>query len=245
MSLTTSPRNERHGVIIPVPVKVMEKVGTYRFVLHFYDDYADSYRNHQIKAALEVNATTKPIAYIPDVDGGWLLVVLEPYREKVSLPFTLKVQLDERRDGRDYFTILEGVYKGKRASVKQGYLKRDPKYKQQIKLIYYKSRGILKIYGRSDEYRAVMNDPLSNGIYEIELPDHPHESGRPYLNRAKRALTWFRIRVEGSRYLHTGSVSAGCLTVIDVEKWDSLYDAIIWCRKGGGDNAHGILEIKN
>jgi len=241
--LTANPNGETHGVIIPVPVSL--KAGTYRFVLHFYDDYADSYRNHQIKAALEVNATTKPIAYIPDVDGGWLLVVLEPSMEKVSLPFTLKVQLDDSRNGRDYFTILEGVYKGKRESVTQGYLKRNPKYKQQIKLIYYKSRRILKIDGKNDEYIAVMDNPLSNGIYVIELPDYPHASGRHYLDKAKRALTWFRIRVVGSRYLHTGSVSAGCLTVTDVEKWDNLYREIIWCRKDGDDNAHGILEIRD
>jgi hypothetical protein len=54
--LTASPSGERHGVIIPVPVKVMEKVGTYRFVLHFYDDYSDSYKDHEPKPALEVNA---------------------------------------------------------------------------------------------------------------------------------------------------------------------------------------------
>jgi hypothetical protein len=54
--LTASPSGERHGVIIPVPVKVMEKVGTYRFVLHFYDDYGDSYKDHEPKPALEVNA---------------------------------------------------------------------------------------------------------------------------------------------------------------------------------------------
>jgi hypothetical protein len=192
-----------------------------------------------------VNATTKPIAYIPDVGGGWLLVLLELSKEIVALPFTLKVQLDYSRDGRDYFTILEGVHKGKKASVKQGYLKRNPKYKQQIKLIYYKRKGILKIDGRNEEYYAVMKDPLPNGIYVIELPDHPHEGGRLYLDRAKRALTWFRIRARGERYLHTGSISAGCLTVTDVKKWDSLYDAIIWCRKSGDDNEHGILEIRD
>jgi hypothetical protein len=57
--LTANPSGERHGVIIPVPVKVMEKVGTYRFVLHFYDDYGDSYKDHQVKPALEVNAEVK------------------------------------------------------------------------------------------------------------------------------------------------------------------------------------------
>jgi hypothetical protein len=34
----------------------MEKAKPYRFVLHFYDDYADSYKDHKPKASLEVNA---------------------------------------------------------------------------------------------------------------------------------------------------------------------------------------------
>jgi hypothetical protein len=54
--LTANPSGERHGVIIPVPVEVMEKAKPYRFVLHFYDDYADSYKDHKPKASLEVNA---------------------------------------------------------------------------------------------------------------------------------------------------------------------------------------------
>jgi hypothetical protein len=33
----------------------MEKAGAYRFVLHFYDDYGDSYKDHQVKPALERN----------------------------------------------------------------------------------------------------------------------------------------------------------------------------------------------
>jgi hypothetical protein len=44
----------------------MEKVGTYRFVLHFYDDYGDSYKDHEPKPALERNqrVTWLPIIYI-------------------------------------------------------------------------------------------------------------------------------------------------------------------------------------
>ncbi|MER3501091.1 MAG: hypothetical protein C4295_06350, partial [Candidatus Fervidibacterota bacterium] len=53
--LKAHPEGLLHGVILRVPVSVMEKAGVYRFVLHFYDDYADSYKNHQVKAALEVN----------------------------------------------------------------------------------------------------------------------------------------------------------------------------------------------
>ena len=66
--LTANPNGETHGVIIPVPVSLMEEAGTYRFVLHFYDDYADTYKNHQVKATLEVNAITC-IPEIHNYDG--------------------------------------------------------------------------------------------------------------------------------------------------------------------------------
>ena len=68
MQRIASQSGERHGVIVPVPIKVMEKAGTYRFVLHFYDDYGDSYKDHEPKPALEVNATIKPI--IVCIDPG-------------------------------------------------------------------------------------------------------------------------------------------------------------------------------
>jgi len=43
----------------------MDKVDIYKFVLHFYDDYADNYRNYQIKALLELNQQApKPALHI-------------------------------------------------------------------------------------------------------------------------------------------------------------------------------------
>jgi hypothetical protein len=62
--LTANPNGEIHGVIIPVPVSLMDKAGTYRFVLHFYDDYADTYKNHHVKAALEVNAFIQSVCEV-------------------------------------------------------------------------------------------------------------------------------------------------------------------------------------
>jgi len=69
--LTANPSGETHGIIIPVPVSLMEKEGIYRFVLHFYDNYADTYRNHQIKAALEVNATESLKVF--HIEDDWMV----------------------------------------------------------------------------------------------------------------------------------------------------------------------------
>ena len=69
--LTANPDGETHGVIVRVPVKLMSKPGTYRFVLHFYDDYADTYKNHQVKAALEVNQRVVPLPPIVYISGNY------------------------------------------------------------------------------------------------------------------------------------------------------------------------------
>ena len=88
--LTADPNGETHGVIIPVPVSLMEKEGTYRFVLHFYDDYADSYKNHQVKAVLEVNAEARVKGYLlvarehPTVGNSDIVDNLISYAQKSS-----------------------------------------------------------------------------------------------------------------------------------------------------------------
>ena len=46
----------RHEVLVPVPVSLMQKAGTYYFVLHFEDNHADKYKDHQVKPALDGNA---------------------------------------------------------------------------------------------------------------------------------------------------------------------------------------------
>ncbi|MBU0647507.1 hypothetical protein KJ809_03775, partial [Patescibacteria group bacterium] len=56
------------------------------------------------------------IKYIPDVSNGWLKVNLVD-GESISLPAYLKVQSEYFERNREYFTILEGYYKNKKASV--------------------------------------------------------------------------------------------------------------------------------
>ena len=46
----------RHGVLVRVPVSLMEKVGTYYFVLRVWDNHAHLHKDHQVKPALEINS---------------------------------------------------------------------------------------------------------------------------------------------------------------------------------------------
>src|SRR3989339_2137705 len=59
---------------------------------------------------------TEATKYVPDVSNGWLKVKIVD-GEDVSLPAFLKVQPDYIESEREYFTILEGIYQGRKASV--------------------------------------------------------------------------------------------------------------------------------
>jgi hypothetical protein len=48
---------------------------------------------------------------------------------------------------------------------------------------------------------------------------------------------------KNDRYLHTGSVSFGCITV-DPDEWTALYKYLILSRKGDGKNVGTIKVIK-
>ncbi len=63
--------------------------------------------------------------------------------------------------------------------------------------------------------------PWTEGLYDIEIPDYPHEGGLHYKG-SKYARAWFRIGHGGDKYLHTGAHSLGCMTVVEVDKWDEI-----------------------
>jgi len=75
--LKASEGGMRHGILVAVPVSLMEKAGTYYFVLHFLDNHPDKYKDHKVKPALEINQRAillPPIVYIsgtyfPPTDG--------------------------------------------------------------------------------------------------------------------------------------------------------------------------------
>jgi hypothetical protein len=185
------------------------------------------------------------IQYIPDVNNGWLLVrILNG--EAISLPAFLKVKSLYYKNNREYFEILEGHYKGKTASVKlkgeKSYLLPSVKHEPPVHLKYSISKRKL-IIGK-DKYSAADDEdtPWEKGFYDIEMPDYPHPKGNEYEEKAERAKTWFRIGHKGTRYLHTGKFSSGCITITDIKKWDEIYDKLIKARKGDFISL-GVIEI--
>ena len=190
------------------------------------------------------------IKYVPDIDNGWLKVKLVD-GEIVSLPAFLKVQSEYIERGREYFTILEGLYKDRKASVgldnennNNSRFLTDIKHESLIKIQYSISQEKLIIGNKKYQATDHIETPWKKGWYDIELPDYPHPGGRNYLDRSSRAKTWFRIGHEGEKYLHTGSRSLGCITITEVEKWNEIYDKLIKARKGDFFSI-GVLEVIN
>ena len=201
----------------------------------------------KFEITIEASAV-EPIKYIPDIGDGWLKVKMEN-GDLVSLPAFLEVQPENIKEGREYFKILEGLYKDSKASVSLSNennnisrLLTDIEYEPSTHIQYSISKKKLIIGAKKYNVADYPDYPLEIGWYDIELPDYPHSGGQYYLNRSSRAKTWFRIGHEGERYLHTGSRSLGCVTVTEVEKWNEIYDKLIKARKGDFLSI-GVLEV--
>ncbi len=179
------------------------------------------------------------IRYVPDLDEsqGFLKARLEDSKAVQELPAYLKVKVERRDEKREYFTILEGPYRGKLASVAT----KDDGSSWLISHIEHEPMALAKysisqkgFFLNGKKYNTVdyPGAPWQKGLYDIEIPDYFHEGGRNYLGEAKRAGTWFRIGHSGDRYLHAGGRSLGCMTVIEIKRWQEIYSALIKERKG-------------
>lgn len=186
------------------------------------------------------------ILFVPDTDDGWLVGHREDIKEDVSLPTHLKVRLDNTELKREYITVLEGPLQGVQLWLslnKQGrsYLLPNNPQTGPVSLTYSISKKILQI-GRN-KYLAAddKENPWKAGVYDVEIPDAPHRGGINYPN-VRYAKVWFRIGHNGARYLHIGQHSAGCITLIEQEKWDGLCKILLKARKGDGKSV-GVLSV--
>lgn len=180
------------------------------------------------------------IRYTEDVDGqGWLRVKPDDEGEEFSIPIYLKVRYEVTHTGREYFTILEGVKKDVKASVsvKPDGTSRFSKintYGKSVNLTCSISKKTLKLGRKKYKTADYLDAPWVKGVYDIAIPDYPHELGLRYVKDASHATTWFHINYETERYIHTGGVSLGCITVTEKSRWGELYAVLILARKGDG-----------
>ena len=190
---------------------------------------------------------TSAIRYVSDVrPNGWLRVKLERGRIH-PLPHYLKVELIEGKERRDWFRILEGRLIGKIGSAKlksngESYLMEASDHKGPAKLIYDRRQKRMTIQGLASYNIEEEGSLLGKGTYDIEIPYEPHDLGTIYQRESPRSKTWFRIGHSGGQFIHTGRSSAGCLTVMELRKWTSLYRYLINRRKD--TRSVGIVIIK-
>lgn len=183
--------------------------------------------------------------YIRDIDEGWLNVTIA--NTKVALHSFLKVKLQREKSKLQYFTILEGSYKGKEAQVKfdddgSSFLDEGNPYTDAVTMIYSISKKILTVNDKNYKTRDYKESQLSKGLYEVQLHDYPHAGGEPYMDVAKKAKVWFRIGKDGERYIHTGTYSLGCITLIENHKWDGLYSVLVRSRTRD-DRSIAVLKV--
>lgn len=171
------------------------------------------------------------IRFVTNADGaGWLSVVPDGVRPEVAagnpslqlpLPQLLKVELIKVENGREYFKILEGPNGGKLASVKvkgvgQSYLSANGQHLPggTVKLNRRKQQFWFGGKGPFSAFTERTN-PVPLGIWDLEIPDAPHESPAFYKSNSIYYKTWFHIGHDPAtdRYLHLGLISHGCATV--------------------------------
>ena len=188
--------------------------------------------------------------YVVGGNDGWLTVLREPSKTRVSLPTTLKVELTSNKDGRDYFKVSEGPEAGGNFSVKEQNLsKSSPAYLSGAVLQFSISKKTLEYNAAIIPAFTDSTNPVPEGNHPIQIPDFPHSLGSSYISGSKYAKNWFYLGVgnavarNNDRYLHPGRASAGCVTV-DVASWTALYEYLIRCRSGNGKDV-GRITVTN
>lgn len=189
------------------------------------------------------------IAYIKESDDGWVNAKFSNEDIK-ALPEYLEIELT-KSDTRDYFIIKEGVFNGQKASIKNtggSYIKKgSPPRTASVEIVFYRSQELLEVVGLG-KFKAITypTTPTPLGVHDIKIPDHPHSGGTSYTDKATYAKTWFSLGYfsgVGDVYLHCGNYSAGCVTVKDIEKWDTIYSYLIKARLGHSDSV-GQITVK-
>lgn len=182
--------------------------------------------------------------------NGWIQARKKGDKTKIDLPAYLKVRFEKQDNRRQYFTIMEGPWRQMEASLEiqdnnVSYFESANHQIGPVRLTYSRSKKILKFKNKIYKLKEYKNDPepWKNAIYDVKIPDFYHGKGRPYLDRAKLAPVWFKTTHQSNdRYIHVGAHSLGCVTFIEIERWDELCEVFMKARKGDGEGI-GILEV--
>lgn len=108
----------------------------------------------------------------------------------------------------------------------------------------------------SPNYGTVQNsNPLPIGTYKIRTPEYPKEKEMTSFYRTsnggypdlKYDTVWFPVEYsanQNSSFVHVGHLSDGCVTVYQIQNWNSIYSYLIKNRLDEAGEYVGILEIQ-
>ena len=142
-----------------------------------------------------------------------------------SVPYGLKIARTGAKNGREFFSILEGVHKGKTASIggagAAAYFTTGIYHRQPVSVRFdLKSQSLrLPGIGPVNAFSGGGHGgftPVPRGVYQLAIPAYPSAQTRAaYSKWCKHHNLWFRIGTSttGSRFLHPGAISDGCVTV--------------------------------
>ena len=164
------------------------------------------------------------VSYIAKTIDYWLRVQIDG-GSVVSVAYGLKIQRIGAKNGREYFTILEGVHKGKTASIGStgagAYFTTSIHHspaaniKFDLKTQSLTLSGIGTVNAFSGGGHGGFT-PVAAGVYDLAIPAYPSAQTRAaYSKWCTHHNLWFRIGTSttGSRFLHPGAISDGCVTV--------------------------------
>lgn len=102
-----------------------------------------------------------------------------------------------------------------------------------------------KLMFENNSIEVIFDNPIQKeyASYKIFAPDYPHKTSDRYADITKYHRVWFAIEYgDNSRYIHTGTISAGCVTT-PLKYWERLYKYLISNQSEKDGQYVGILQI--
>ncbi len=121
---------------------------------------------------------------------------------------------------------------------------------QQTATLTVEGVSALITLNTSKDPRRRLHTPLPPGKYKVGLPLPTHDKDMTsYYRKTQPDLRadqiWFPIEYgNNTRFVHVGNVSHGCVTVMALDKWNAVYQAIISHRVPGTNDVGYIVVAK-
>ena len=159
----------RHGVLVLVPVSLMQKTGTYYFVLRVWDNHANLHKDHQVKPALEMNAKVHTERHLPvhgfrTPQGQWDETVYgRGYSCSVLVAYMCYKYEGGKKTINEFFQYLVQAHQ-QRSCQNQGCFDNAPKYDPMrfcIECVHYAFKELIKVEAE-EEYDFTANLLVAN-----------------------------------------------------------------------------------